>query len=216
MSFDFRKTTAVFGGSFNPPHLGHAQAIQGLLKNPGVNKVLVMPSYGTPLKKVSVTFDQRLEMARLAFRSISQVEVSNFEQTHRTQFTWQLLEQLAPQSSDLAFVIGTDQFAKLDQWAKFPEVLGMCDWIILLRKPTTLDSAQPLIAKYASAGLLKSTGNRDEYLVLGKRLKLVETDAIEASSTLIRERMALNQVEQVNPMLAPEVREFILRNGIYG
>lgn len=216
MSFDFRKTTAVFGGSFNPPHLGHAQAIQGLLKNPGVNKVLVMPSYGTPLKKVSVTFEQRMAMAKLAFASISQAEVSNFEQTHRTQFTWQLLEQLGTTTGDLAFVIGTDQLAKLDQWAKFPEVLGMCDWIILLRKPTTLDSIQPLIAKYASAGLLKSTGNRDEYTVMGKRLKLVETDAIEASSTLIRERMALNQAEQVHHLLAPEVREFIVRNGIYG
>lgn len=216
MSFDFRKTTAVFGGSFNPPHLGHAQAIQGLLKNPGVERVLVMPSYGTPLKKVSVTFEQRMEMAQVAFQSIHAVEVSGFERTHRTQFTWQLLEQLVPQIGDLAFVIGTDQFAKLEQWAKFPEVMGMCDWIILLRKPTTLDSVQPLLAKYASQGLLKSTGNRDEYTVLGKRLKLVETDAIEASSTLIRERMALNQAEQVTHLLAPEVKDYLVRNGIYG
>jgi len=216
MSFDFRKTTAVFGGSFNPPHLGHAQAIQGLLKNPGVERVLVMPSYGTPLKKVSVTFEQRMEMAQVAFQSIHPVEVSDFERTHRTQFTWQLLEQLGPQIGDLAFVIGTDQFAKLDQWAKFPEVMGMCDWIILLRKPTTLDSVQPLLAKYAAQGLLKSTGNRDEYTVLGKRLKLVETDAIEASSTLIRERMALNQAEQVTHLLAPEVKDYLVRNGIYG
>ena len=216
MSFDFRKTTAVFGGSFNPPHLGHAQAIRGLLKNPGVNQVLVMPSYGTPLKKVLVTFEQRLEMARLAFGSINQVEVSDFEKKHQTQFTWQVLEQLNSHYSDLAFVIGTDQFAKLDQWAKFPEVLGMCDWIILLRKPTTLESIQPLITKYASQGLLKPTGSRDEFTVMGKRLKLVETDAMEVSSTLIRERMALKQGEPVQHWLAPNVQEMILRNKIYG
>jgi nicotinate-nucleotide adenylyltransferase len=216
MSFDFRKTTAVFGGSFNPPHLGHAQAIHGLLKNPGVKQVLVVPSYGTPLKKVSVTFDQRMEMAQLAFSSISQVTVSDFEKKHQTEFTWQLLEQLNSHFSDLAFVIGTDQFAKLDQWAKFPDVLGMSDWIILLRKPTTLDSVQPLIAKYAASGLLKATANRDEYTVKGKRLKLVETDAMEVSSTQIRERMAMNHGDQVHPWLAPEVREMILRNKIYG
>ncbi len=216
MSFDFRGTTALFGGSFNPPHLGHSQAIQGLLKNPGVKKVLVLPSYGTPLKKVSVSFDQRLEMTKLALARIPQVEVSDFERKHQTQYTWQLLEKLGSEIKDLAFVIGTDQFEKLDQWAKFPEVLGLADWIILLRKPTTLESIQPIVKKFAGKGLLKPTGNRDEYTVLGKRVKLVETDAIEASSTLIRERMALNQADQVKHLLATEVEDYILRNKIYG
>ena len=97
MSFDFRDSTALFGGSFHPPHLGHTQAIECLFKNPGVMKIIVLPSYGTPLKKVAVSFDQRMEMAKLAFSSIPSVKVSDFEQKHQTQYTWQLLEKFSPQ-----------------------------------------------------------------------------------------------------------------------
>lgn len=188
MSFDFRESTALFGGSFHPPHLGHTQAVQGLFQNPGVRKVLILPSYGTPLKKVSITFDQRMEMAKLAFTLLPHVEISDFEQKNQIQYTWQLLEKLAPQLKNPAFVIGTDQFIKLDQWAKFPEVMGMCDWIVLLRKPTTLDTLKPVIQKWVQEQVLKTTEHDHEFIAMGKKLKFVPTDAIEVSSTRLREK----------------------------
>ncbi len=216
MSFDFRDSTALFGGSFHPPHLGHTQAIEGLFKDPGVSKTIILPSYGTPLKKVAVSFQQRLEMSRLAFTHIPLTKISDFEFKHQTQYTWQLLDQFSPQVKNPVFVIGTDQFQKLDQWAKFPEVLGMSDWIVLLRKPTTLDSLKPVIQKYIDAGVLRSTGNDHEFMAMKKKFKLIETDAIEVSSTHLREKMAMNEWAMVDPFIAPSVKEYILRNQIYG
>jgi len=216
MNFDFRESTALFGGSFNPPHLGHTQAIHGLFKNPGVKKVLVIPSFGTPLKKVSISFEKRMAMAKLAFQGITHVEISDFENLNQTQYSWQLLEKLGPELKNPAFVIGTDQFEKLDQWSKFPTFLGLCDWIILLRKPTTLDSISPAIMKYAGTGVLKATDNRDEFTLHGKRVKFVETEAIEASSTQIREDFALKKSDAMKELIAADVRDYILRNKIYG
>ena len=216
MSFDFRESTALFGGSFNPPHLGHTQAIHGLLKSPGVKKIMVLPSFGTPLKKVSISFEQRMEMAKLAFRGIAQVEISDFEYQNQTQYSWQLLEKLGPELKNPAFVIGTDQFEKLDQWSKFPAFLGLCDWIILLRKPTSLDSISPIIKKYAGTGMLIATDNRDEFTLQGRRVKFVETEAIEASSTQIREDFALKKGDAMKELIAADVRDYILRNKIYG
>ncbi len=216
MSFDFRESTALFGGTFHPPHLGHTQAIAGLLKDPGVKKVIVLPSFGTPLKKVAVSFENRLEMAKLAFAGIDAVKISDFEYKHQTQFTWQLFEQFAPQVKNPVFVIGTDQFKKLDQWSKFPEVLGMCDWIVLLRKPTSMDSVEPVIQKYVQEQVLKPTSNDHEFMAKGKRMKFVSTDAVEVSSTWLREQIAMNQWDTVNRFIAPEVKEYILRNKIYG
>lgn len=216
MSFDFRESTALFGGSFHPPHLGHTQAITGLFKNPGVMKIVILPSYGTPLKKVNVSFEQRMEMAKLAFSTIPSIKISDFELSHQTQYTWQLLEQFSPQTKNPVFVIGTDQFQKLDQWSKFPEVLGMSDWIVLLRKPNSLDSVKPMIQKLVQDQVLKSTGNEHEFVAMGKKLKFVSTDAIEVSSTWLREKIAMNDWESVKEYIAPNVKEYILRNNIYG
>lgn len=216
MSFDFRESTALFGGSFNPPHLGHTRAIEGILKNPGVLRVIVLPSFGTPLKKVAVSFEERFEMAKLAFDHLPHTKVNDFEFRHQTQFTWQLLQTFGPQTKNPAFVIGTDQFKKLEQWAKFPEVLGLSDWIVLLRKPTTLDSIASEIQSLIEKQVLRPSGNRDEYVVQGKRMKFVETDAPEISSSLIREKIALSQWSEIDAQLDPKVKDFILRNRIYG
>ncbi len=216
MSFDFRESTALFGGSFHPPHLGHSQAIEGLLKDPGVNKIIILPSYGTPLKKVAVSAEQRMEMAKLAFSNIASTSISDFELTNKIQYTWQLLSQFSSQVKNPAFVIGTDQFQKLDQWMNFPEVLGMCDWIVLLRKPTTLASMKSMIQKLTQEQVLKPTSNDHEFLTMGKRLKFIHTDAPEVSSTSLREKMALGEWESIENQISPTVKEYILRNNIYG
>ena len=216
MSFDFRESTALFGGSFHPPHLAHHQAIQGLFKNPGVKRVILLPSFGTPLKKITVTFDQRMEMAKLAFAQVSSVEISDFEKVNQTQFTWQVLEKISTKVLNPVFIIGADQFLKLEQWSHFPEVLGMCDWIVLLRKPHTLDSLNPMIKKFVQEQVLKPTGNDHEFLTFGKRLMLVETVAPEVSSTWIREQIALNNWDGVKHFIAPVVKDYILRNKLYG
>jgi nicotinate-nucleotide adenylyltransferase len=216
MSFDFRDSTALFGGSFHPPHLGHTQAIEGLFRNPAVKKVIILPSFGTPLKKVAVSFENRMEMAKLAFSHIPNIKISDFEFKHQTQYTWQLLDQFSSQVKNPVFVIGTDQFQKLDQWAKFPEVLGMSDWIVLLRKPTTLDHLKNVIQKYVQDQILKPTINDHEFMAMGKRLMFVTTEAMEVSSTRLREQISLHQWESVESFMSPQVKDYILRNKIYG
>jgi len=216
MSFDFHEATALFGGSFHPPHLAHQQAIQGLLKNPGVKRIVLLPSYGTPLKKVPVSFDQRMEMTKLAFAHTPSVEISDFEKQNQTEFTWQVLEKISGKIPNPVFVIGADQFQKLDQWAHFPQVLGMCDWIILLRKPHTLSTLSPKIRKFVQEHILTPTSNEYEFMTFGKKLIFVTTDAPEVSSTWLREQIALNKWSEVQDFIAPPVKDYILRNKLYG
>lgn len=216
MSIDFHESTAIFGGSFHPPHIGHLQAIQGLLKNPGVRRIMVLPSYGTPLKKVSVAFEQRMEMAKLAFQQLPSVEISDFENKNQTQYTWQVLEKLVPQVKNPVFVIGTDQFLNLEKWSKFPEFLGMCDWIVLLRKPSSLASIQPAIRNLVQTQLLKPAGSDREFSVMGKKMLFVETEAMEVSSTWLREKISLNEWGSVQSLIPNPVKDYILRNHIYG
>lgn len=216
MSFDFRESTALFGGSFHPPHIGHVQAVRGIFRDPGVKKVMVLPSFGTPLKKVTTTFQQRLDMTRLAFEGLDQVVVSDFENTNQTQFTWELLEKLTPSLHNPVFVIGSDQFQKLNEWARFPYFLKLCDWIVLLRKPSTLNSIHPTIQNLVQLQVISKTSNQYDFLALGKKLKFVPTEAIEVSSTWVREKLSLGDWASLKNLIPPKVEEYILRNKIYG
>jgi nicotinate-nucleotide adenylyltransferase len=230
MSVDFKSHTAILGGSFNPPHVGHVQAARDLLKDHGVKEVLVVPSYGTPLKAVTIDFHSRFQMAELAFRnfeSVNQVRVSDVEQKAKHQFTWQLLEGLSHTHAKLAFVVGTDQLIHFEKWDRFPEVLGMCDWMILKRKPSR-DLSGSLVEKeisaalnnFVSQGWLRSTSNPNEFEIRmngkQKTLLLVETTAPNVSSTEIRAAFAQGRNADVKSLLPKEVYEFIERNKLYG
>jgi nicotinate-nucleotide adenylyltransferase len=216
MTSSLREHTAIFGGSFNPPHSGHVQAIQGLLKNPGVRRVKVVPSFGTPLKETGVSYEHRLAMAKAAFEGIA--EVDEIEGEHRIEFTWQLLEVLKGRGEPLAFVIGSDQLEALPRWRRFPEVLNQCDWIVLARKPGGLDRVARAAAELATGGILIGTENPATYRTRNGKtsLYLCETGAPELSSTGIREALALKHKESVGGLIPSGALEYIERNKLYG
>ncbi len=215
MSFDFRHHTAVFGGTFNPPHVGHVEAVKGLFKNPGVAETLIVPSFGTPQKTSDTSFSSRFEMTRLAFPDLT---VSRVEEELKTQYTWQLLEVLSHNASRLAFVIGTDQFTQIESWANFSNLMSMCDWIVLIRKPHQLDDFSATLKKYCGDGWLQATTNSHEFVIKNgnRQLLCVETEAADLSSTEIRKSFALGKIKEVSELLPKNVFEFIERNHLYG
>jgi nicotinate-nucleotide adenylyltransferase len=216
MSTSFDRHLALFGGSFNPPHQGHLQAILGLKINPGVGRVIVVPSRGTPLKSVTTSFQDRLEMARLAFGDAA--EVSDLEGRNHLTYTWELLEQSRSLSEYRAFVIGTDQFLSLRSWNRFPDVLSLSDWIVLLRKPQGMDSIAELLRDFQGENVLQSTPDLREWRVVGSNrvVRFVDTDAPEISSTTLRENFALGKKKENTAWISPRVIEFIERKHLYG
>lgn len=63
----WHETTAIFGGRFDPPHLGHLEAVQGLFRYPGVKAVRVIPAAAPAHKATSASMTDRAEMSRLCF-----------------------------------------------------------------------------------------------------------------------------------------------------
>src|SRR3954447_542478 len=63
------EVTAVFGGRFDPPHLGHREAVRGLFEYPGVRRVLIIPSASPPHKPTFAAAEDRVQMAQLNFKS---------------------------------------------------------------------------------------------------------------------------------------------------
>src|SRR5438105_1869662 len=125
---DWSQVTVFFGGTFDPPHLGHRQALEGLRKLPGAARLVVIPSASPPHKACQASPAQRLEMARIAFDDIAGIEGLEIDRNARSQaptYTFDTLQELGSRFPEGAFVIGTDQFLALPGWHRFPEVLSL-------------------------------------------------------------------------------------------
>jgi nicotinate-nucleotide adenylyltransferase len=149
-----RVVVGLFGGSFNPPHIGHVLAVTYLLSAGLVDRVVVVPVFAHALGKRLAPFDDRLEMARLAFAWLPRVEVSGIEQRlgtpSRTLTTVCALAEEHP-DWELRLVVGTDILGELHQWHAWPEIERRAPPLVLPRsEPGSPRSSPPLLPEISS------------------------------------------------------------------
>ncbi len=109
----------VFGGSFDPPHVGHAIVARELVEQLRLERLLVIPAADPPHRPAVLPAATRFELTRRLFHGIPRIEVSPLEfRRSGPSFTVDTLEELARQFPDdrLILAIGADQFAVLDGW----------------------------------------------------------------------------------------------------
>lgn len=129
--------TAIFGGSFDPPHLGHSQAVSWLLAGGGCCRVIVIPAFSHAFGKQMAPFEHRLEMCRVAFLQYGDaIEVSDIEATLPTPSftvnTVTTLHAMYPVES-LRLVIGSDILAQTGAWRDFERITAIAPPIVLNR-----------------------------------------------------------------------------------
>jgi nicotinate (nicotinamide) nucleotide adenylyltransferase len=224
--------TALFGGRFDPPHLGHEEALAGLFESPGVARVLVIPSGNPPHKPVTASNEARLEMARAAFLKsnlpgpveVHPLEIERTRQTGAPGYAWDTLQDLKKQGiQNLAFVIGADQLRDLPKWHRFPEILGFCHWIVLERKPEGPALIENALKELQASGLARPARDQGPQGLPcfeltqpeGSSLIVCPTRARAASSTEIREKLALGHPPESLP-ISTEVALCLKRNRLYG
>ena len=120
-----REAVALFGGSFNPPHVGHVLAVTYVLSVGWVERVLVVPVFEHALGKSLVDFEHRAEMARRAFGWLPGVEVSTLESSlgapSRTLRTILALEAQHPEWA-LRLLVGSDITGEIEKWQAFDQI----------------------------------------------------------------------------------------------
>ena len=136
---------AIYGGSFNPPHLGHMEAAKTVAAELAPDKLLIIPDNIPPHKDVepgSPTAEERLELCRLAFRDIPGAEVSDMEIRRQgksyTAHTVQKLREKYPED-ELCLVVGSDMFLSFEEWYEFRYLLGECTLAVVSREEDDLD-----------------------------------------------------------------------------
>jgi len=129
---------ALFGGSFDPPHIGHQMIVDTALKELGIDKLFVVPAYLNPFKKkFFAPPKKRYEWIKKLFKDYEKVEVLDFEikedRAVPTITTVKYLYQIY-NINKLYLIIGDDNLKSLSKWKDYDSLKQMVTFVVATRK----------------------------------------------------------------------------------
>ena len=195
----------IYGGTFNPPHIGHLQAAKQAVKALGLSKLLLIPAYAPPHKAAlpehSPTARQRLEMLRIAASDCPEIEVSDLElEREGISYSCETVRELKRQypNAELVLLMGTDMFLTFDTWMHPEEIVKNASLGVFYRGDK---GEQPAIAK-----------KKAEMEARGVTVYLVRNEVIPISSTQMRRLLAFRCAGRFLP---EGVLDYIRENRLY-
>ena len=194
----------IYGGTFNPPHVGHIQAAKAAVEALGLTKLLLIPDRIAPHKIMpgnSATPEQRLEMLRLATADCPRMEVSDIELNREgPSYTYETILQLRKEypEAELTLLMGTDMFLSFHTWRNPHIILENAALGVFYRGEKGEKAA--IEAKKA------------EMEAQGAAVSLVENDVINISSTQLRRLLAFRCA---GDFLPEGVLDYIRENRLY-
>ena len=189
---------ALFGGSFDPPHLGHLLASSDAIEYLGLDRLIVVPTGTQPLKvgAAAATPEQRLAMAFLTFGQDPRFDVSDVEVTRGgLSFTVDTLAQVAEQypAAERFLLLGVDVLGSFAKWKEPQRILSL---------------AQPVLLERHTGAPVELP----EELRKAKAIRL-PTRRVDVSSTEIRERVRTGR--SIRGFVTENVAAYIERGGLY-
>jgi len=142
---------AVYGGSFNPPHVAHQMALAYVLATAHVDEVWMVPTFKHPFEKQLVPFSDRAKMCELAASPFKAVRVSRVEEELGGEsYTLRTMRALKERHPDHRFslVIGADLVAERERWHGWAELKELVPFIVVGREgsPSTGGIALPAVS----------------------------------------------------------------------
>jgi len=195
----------IYGGTFNPPHIGHIRAAVDAVRTLGLTKLYVIPDRIAPHKEIPIgspTPQQRLEMLRLSLADRPDVEVSDIElRREGKSYTYETVDQLRAMhpNAELVLLMGTDMFLTFHQWRNPVKILEQAALGVFYRgdwgEKTAIDS------------------RKAEMETEGHKIHLICNDVVDISSTDLRRMLIFNCAA---PFLPEGVGTYIQENELYG
>ena len=160
---------ALFGGSFDPPHIGHKSVVEEALKALEIEKLIVLPTFLNPFKSSShASPNERLLMTREMFKSFSNVVVDDFEilqgeptATSKTVTYFQTMYEVQ------YCIIGADNLRSIDKWHNFEWLNSEITWVVARRAGYEVDTSKLRAFKILEVDVDMSSTEIREKLVKG-------------------------------------------------
>ena len=156
---------AIFGGSFNPPHVAHVLAAALVLATEPVDRLLVVPAFRHPFAKDLAPFEARMKMCELSMGKLPGVEISRVEEELGGEsLTLRTLEHLRERHPEwsMRLVIGGDLVAESTKWHRFDEIQKLAPPLVLRRVGfETAPSTGALLPDVSSTDVRKKIARKE-------------------------------------------------------
>ena len=184
---------AIYGGSFNPMHIGHEKIVDYVLNNLNMDKIIIIP-VGIPSHRENnlEQSDTRLKICKEIFKGNKKIEVSDIEiKSEGKSYTYDTLLKLIDlygENNEFFEIIGEDSLKSLKTWKNYEELLKICKFIVFRRK----DDKNIQI---------------DKEFLNNKNIIILENEQYDISSTEIRNMVKNN--EDISAFVNKKVKKLI-------
>ena len=221
-----RNRIAVYGGTFDPVHLGHLAIARRICELFEIDQVLFVPAQVAPHKvgRDVTPAIHRYAMLSLATQHDDRLLVSTFEldSSHPgyTVDTLDHFKKLLPES-ELFFIMGADSWAEISTWRDWQRLLTMANHIVVTRPGYELGVPNEELRDRLIDVRLSDQGHRqpgiDKQLLSGGPGKIFLTDAVmkDVSATEVRRVASKGEYEELAKLVPEAVSEYIGKYGIY-
>ena len=202
-----KRKIALFGGTFDPVHLGHTTVAADATRHIGAEKIIFIPAKRSPLKGFlpKANDKHRLKMIALAIAGQKTFEVSDCElKKPAPSYTLDTVRQFQAEYGGetlIHWLVGADSIHDLTYWYQIVELIDTCIITTMCRpgcEPPDFTKFEPLWGPQRTEKLQQN---------------VIQTPLIDISSTEIRDRLAAGR--DAADMLTPSVAEYIRKHGLY-
>lgn len=209
----------LFGGTFNPIHLGHLKAAEEIIKLAGLDKICFIPSNISPHKNDQLLVDgkHRLNMIKLSIRENNKLCVSDYEISREdVSYTIYTLRYFNSKfkEDDLFFIVGNDIFNEIETWKDYKSLFTLSNFIVIIRPGVAeafgyLPVALREVFRYYESDSEKIIyKNKSSKMLIKLRIK-----GFEISSSEIRKLVLVSK--PIKNLVPSVVERYILKHNLY-
>ncbi|MEI6890966.1 MAG: nicotinate-nucleotide adenylyltransferase [Pontiella sp.] len=200
------KRIGIFGGTFDPVHVGHLVIAQDAAEQLGLSEIIFIPAAIPPHKQhvQQSSAEHRLSMLDVALEGDVRFNVSDIEARRGgVSYTFDTICEVKSNQSDidLVLIVGSDTLIDLHNWYKIDELLGLCE-VASFRRPGDGDLKQ-----------IEQKVNLPEHYKKQVLKNSFESHMIGISSTEVRMRVA--EGLSIKYLVPPEVETYIFEQSLY-
>lgn len=191
----------LFGGTFDPIHLGHLIVMENVLNIMNLDKIIILPSSNPPHKqdKDKTDVKLRVDMVKKAIKNNNRIILSTFEaNSNEVIYSYQTINYFKEKypTDEFYYVMGEDSFMNIESWKNYKDLLKE-NLIVFAR--SSIDSQSSLVKK------VKETNKENIHLINNLNINI--------SSTLIRN--LLRNGKSIRYLVTDDVYDFIMENRLY-